>query len=97
MFPAIAVVTNWSLNLVSRDQDQCKKIKSWKDQDQDHQLKITSSDVDHAKDWDQLGDLDLLDQDQCFFCISDGIMPIMRSAGSDWSDLQTMSLTSKDD
>ena len=40
-------------------------MNKWKDQDQDqdHWKKINSSDLDHAKDQDQLVDLNFLDQD----------------------------------
>ena len=59
------MVTNWSQNLVIRDQDHFEKINI-----KITEKKITSSDLEHAKDRDQLGDLDLLDQDQWSFCIS---------------------------
>ena len=87
------MVRNWSQNLFFRDHDQdhfkkikewkdqdwdhFKKIKKWKNQDQDHREKITSSDLDHAKNQDQLHDLDLLDQDQWSFCISDHQLEII--------------------
>ena len=72
MFLGIGMETNWSKNWRSKikDQDQRSKIKSWEDQDQYQKEKITSSDLDHTKDLDQLSDLDLLDQDHWSFSIS---------------------------
>ena len=55
-FQPIRMVTNWSKQVVIKDQDQLEKI--------------TGSDLGHAKDQDQLSNFDLDLKDQWSFPIS---------------------------
>ena len=57
--------------LYIKDQDQIGKIRNNEDQDQDQIVKIISKDLDRTKDWDQISDLNLLDQDQWSFSNSE--------------------------